>query len=262
MATRLAVVLSIGMTARSSKPTAPRKVDILDRSCRREVSSLQKVASRGCTQGERITQIACALVGRPYVSSPLIGGPTTLERLVVRLDGFDCVTFVETVLALARSRDEQQFLRELIHLRYRGARIGWRTRLHYFSEWMEANATRGAITQRTHGPGSRLIDKKLSIIPELGVRSLRLPVVPRRSLALARERIVVGSIIAFASLRTQLDFFHVGIILHGPPKTKGRHPQLLLCHAARSRGRVLIEPLDDFLGRNRMRGIAFAAPCP
>ena len=74
------------------------------------------------------------------------------------------------------------------------------------------------------------------------------------------ERIVDGTIVAFASTRRGLDFFHTGILSWKQGHSNKKKEDLLLFHAARSAGKVIVEPLIDFLRRNRMRGIAFAAP--
>ena len=73
----------------------------------------------------------------------------------MRLDGFDCVTFVETVLALgqtlvARDTTFGSFVGRLAALRYRGdAPPGYCARLHYFSDWMADNAEAGAVDALT-----------------------------------------------------------------------------------------------------------------
>ncbi len=196
---------------------------------------------------------AMGLLGRPYAADTLIGGPQERERLVVNLAGFDCVTLVEIVLALARSQSPTGFLRELRQTRYRDNRVAWTSRLHYFSDWMTSNQRRGAVQIRTRGKGSRLIDTRLDLIPGLPPRRASFHVVPKRRLPTAQARIDHGAIVAIASVRARLDFFHTGLLFDqadGPT----------LVHASRRAGEVIAEPLADFLQRNRTRGIAFASP--
>ena len=63
---------------------------------------------------QRIDFISAALRGTRYLGYTLIGGPRRPEKFVVRDDGFDCVTYCETVLAAAdcpqprRLRDRAQ----------------------------------------------------------------------------------------------------------------------------------------------------------
>jgi hypothetical protein len=212
-----------------------------------------------CTRLEQgLQEAAQALLGTPYVSDPLGGGPQLPERFSFRLDGFDCVTFVETCLALARSRRARDFEDDLRRLRYRNGRVSWPTRLHYFSDWLRANQARGAIRIRTAGVGSQAISTRLALVPSLPARKIRLLVVPKTELERAWRRIGPASIVAFASTRARLDFFHTGLLFGEP--SAGRVAGLRLCHASRQAGRVIQETLGDFLKRNRMRGIAFAAP--
>lgn len=199
----------------------------------------------------RMRRIAESWLGRPYVSDSLIGGPDRPEKLVVNLQAFDCVTFIECVLAKARSRSRKGFIEELKKIRYREGRVEWSARLHYFSDWMKSNQKRGVIKIRTRGPGSRSIETGLGVIEELPVRRVRFQVVPKQKIHLARRRISDGSIVAFASTRSRLDFFHTGLIFMGDG--------LVLYHASRKAKKVIAEPLEKYLKQNRMRGIAFAS---
>lgn len=95
------------------------------------------------SMSERIAYISHALLGAPYITDPLGGGPDEKERLTLREDGFDCVTFCETVLAAARSRTPDAFAFELRKLRYRDGKIDWFARNHYFVEWGINNIANG-----------------------------------------------------------------------------------------------------------------------
>jgi hypothetical protein len=217
-----------------------------------ELSRLIMVGEGAEDVGRKVQRFAEALIGRPYLSHPLIGGPDRPEELVTGLSGFDCVTFVETVLALAASDSPADFLRELVLLRYRGGAIAWEHRLHYFSDWLEENARRGVLAIDTRGPGSERIQARLALLDGLPPRLTELDVVPKQSVEGAISRIANGSIVAFASERDGLDYFHVGLVFVGD--------QLMMAHAAKSAGSVVREPLRAFLDRNQMRGISFARP--
>ena len=75
------------------------------------------------------------------------------EPLTLSLTRFDCVSLVESCLAVARiaRRDHvaepwAAFAREMERMRYRGgAREGYASRLHYFSEWLSDNEHRGLV---------------------------------------------------------------------------------------------------------------------
>jgi N-acetylmuramoyl-L-alanine amidase-like protein len=202
----------------------------------------------------RVQHFAEALRGKPYVSHPLIGSRDQAEALVTGVLGFDCVTFVETVLALARSESPAHFRQELVLLRYRGGAISWEERHHYFSDWLAENERRGVLEINTRGQGSERIESRLAVLEGLPPRDTAFEVVPTRSLERAIPRIANGSVVAFASEREGLDYFHVGLLFFEKPG------ELLLVHAAKSIGSVGKEPLAAFLERNQMRGISFARP--
>ena len=207
----------------------------------------------------RLRVAADVLRGRPYRALGLVGGADDKERLVVDLATFDCVTFVESALALASSTSRTGFVRELKRWRYRDAQVDWRARLHYFSDWMRAHQRRGAVRIQTRGEGSRVIHETLGLIKELRKRRVRIHVVPKRLVHRALPRISDGAVIAFASVRARLDFFHTGLVFHAREEVRSAD-DLMLYHASRTRRRVVREPLGVFLKRNRMRGIAFATP--
>lgn len=106
---------------------------------------------------------AVAAVGRSFVGAPYTPGtldPPGPEHLVVNLREFDCVTFVENVLALTafvrehgtsalddRPRAESTYRGYLAALRYRTpSKIEYESRIHYFSEWIGQNAARGHLS--------------------------------------------------------------------------------------------------------------------
>lgn len=136
--------------------------------------------------------------------------------------------------------------------------MDWRSRHHYFADWMRYNEKRGVIKIRTKGFGSRPIDANLSFIEKLPPRRTRFHVVPKKDISRALGRIANGTIVAFASVRAKLDFFHTGILFYEDPGNRS-FESLMLYQARKSAGKVIAQPLIDFLKANRMRGIAFAS---
>jgi N-acetylmuramoyl-L-alanine amidase-like protein len=208
----------------------------------------------------RMHLLADRFVGRPYIVNSLIGGPHKPEKFVVNLEAFDCVTLVESILALARSTSSTGFLKELKQIRYRQGLVDWTARLHYFSDWMKSNQRRRIIRIRTRGAGSHSSEKTLTALKGLPARKVRIQIVPKSKLARARRRISNGSIVAFGALRSGLDFFHTGLLFF-PKLSVGPLEEMVLYHASRDAKKVVAEPLYNFLQRNRMRGVAFAVPC-
>ncbi|MFN3657436.1 MAG: N-acetylmuramoyl-L-alanine amidase-like domain-containing protein [Pseudolabrys sp.] len=217
------------------------------------ITKLIGEASALPTVARRIDFISRALLGTPYRSYTLIGGPREAEQLVTRDDCFDCVTFCETVLAAARVFRPADYAAALRQIRYRDGAIDWRERNHYWSDWSEANVANG-VCRSVAVPGAVPLAKTLSYMPELGPREMALRAVPAGVLLAQAERLATGDIIGFLSQRPRLDYFHTGFIVVGENGT------LMLRHAAKSRGRVLDERLDRFVAKNGVRRVTLLRP--
>lgn len=203
--------------------------------------------------GERLARVSARLLESPYLGNPLGGGPETPETLVVRFDGFDCVTYVETVLALAASRAEGEFRDALREMRYRDGQVAWHRRNHYMVDWAKQNQRRGIVKDITTGPGTLARTRRLSLIKELRAKTATFRVFPKQRLARVRRLVETGDIALFASTRRNLDVFHMGFIVK-------RDGDLWLRHASRTTRRVIDQPLADFLRAHRMSGIILLRP--
>lgn len=118
--------------------------------------------------GDIIVRTGRRFVGNPYTPHTLeLGDP---ERLVINLRELDCVTYVESVLALARlirdgGGDFDAYARELRRIRYREGEIdGYPSRLHYFSEWIHDNAELGLVRDVTAELGGRVDDEPIDFM--------------------------------------------------------------------------------------------------
>ena len=185
--------------------------------------------------GEIVVTIGEWFVGSPYVPGSLEQpGP---EQLVINLRQFDCVTFVENMLAFARTvragrKDFASFRNEIQSFRYRDGKIsGYPSRLHYFSEWIADNEARGILTNVTPQLGVRdpepidfmtshrasyrqLADD--SVYARIAENEQRLSQVPRyfvpeREIAAKEGEVKNGDVIAAASSLKGLDVAHTGL---------------------------------------------------
>ncbi len=199
----------------------------------------------------RLERLSAALLGRPYQAHPLIGGPDRTERPVTTLAGFDCVTYVETVWALATCAGAEDYAATLMALRYEQGRVEWIARNHYTSDWIARNGARGALrpvlAERTVAePGPRRLDCLADYPPH--EREMRYLPVERVGELPAAVR--SGDLVGFVSTRPGLDTYHVGLLVRGEV--------VRVRHAARSAGVVTDEPLAAFLARNETPGLLLA----
>ena len=202
---------------------------------------------------QRIDFISRALLGTTYRGYTLIGGPRLPEKFVVRDDAFDCVTFCETVLAAAMSRDVDGFAPALRAIRYHDGIVAWRERNHYFFEWGEHNIENN-MCRVVSLDGAVEIDKTVYWHKALGRRRFAMRVIPRAVFMDNKASLRTGDIVGFVTQRPNLDYFHIGFVAFGDGG------EFLLRHAAKSRDRVLDERMEKFVAVNRVRYVTLLRP--
>ena len=96
--------------------------------------------SRNWPLGLRIKRISEPMLGKPYVRQPEGEGVGLDPDPVVRYDRYDCLTFVEDVLALALSSDSGSAAMIRDHLRYRNGERRYQHRNHFMMpQWIHYN---------------------------------------------------------------------------------------------------------------------------
>jgi hypothetical protein len=205
------------------------------------------------TVSQRIDFISGALRGTRYRGYTLIGGPRRPEQFVLRADGFDCVTFCETVLAAAIARDTAEFETVLRKIRYHNGIVNWFERNHYFFEWSQHNVE-NKICRAIVMDGAVAIEKAVYWHRELGKRRFAMQGIPRATFLANKAMLASGDIVGFVTQRPNLDYFHIGFIAFG------RDGELLVRHASQSRRRVLDERMDRFVAQNRVRYVTLLRP--
>jgi hypothetical protein len=215
-----------------------------------------------------------------------VPAPTTPEKLRVELSRFECVTFIESSLAVARCGFRKEptascFEREVVASRYRGGALGdYASRLHYFDDWIDDNEARKRLENMTPALGgepltrsyfhisSRVLprsdvskDALAALTREVAATESRLSRTPH--LVLSREkapavldRLEDGDLVAFVRERSGLLIHHAGFIYRA-----GGKPRLL--HASSYHGRVVLTREDVasyLLRRPERRGLVVARP--
>ncbi|NLG63330.1 MAG: DUF1460 domain-containing protein [Candidatus Cloacimonetes bacterium] len=188
--------------------------------------------------GELIAAIGQRFVGAPYTPG-LLEVPET-EQLVVNLREFDCVTYVEHMLSMARAIAAGEptygrFKDELRRIRYRdGELTGYPSRLHYFSEWISNNDDKGVVENITQALGgvrdttgidfmSRHTESYRQLADSVNLQAIRekeaelssFPryMIPENRIADVADQIRNGDVIAATSTVPGLDIAHTGLAL-------------------------------------------------
>ena len=180
------------------------------------------------------------LINTPYVAHTLEGDT---EMLTINIDELDCTTFVETLYALTRTTLSQRatwrdYANNLESVRYRnGVMSDYSSRLHYISDWIINNSTRGNIKDITPDfKDCRYMVKTIDFMSshrdlypslkddviyekmrnyEIGYRSHRFPYIRKTSVNSkdSRKTFRSGDIIGMVTNIDGLDISHLGVVL-------------------------------------------------
>lgn len=216
----------------------------------------KKISSRSLDQ--LVLEIGEFFLGTPYVNGTLEAEKA--EHLIVNLREFDCVTFIENIVALvwflkSGEKSFKMFLSFLQKIRYRKGRLqGYGSRLHYFSDWIRDNQKKGMVRDVTAEIGGRPFKKIINVMtthPELypalknvanlkSMKSIERSIsrrsmfyIPKKALKRLEGRIRNGDLIAVTTNVKGLDIQHVGLA----KRVKNR---IHLLHASRTEGRVIL----------------------
>ena len=110
------------------------------------------LGNNSTTMAERLDEISAGFLGVPYVLGALGEGPEgRFDRSpLYRTDGFDCETFVDTVLALAFGQNRASFQQCIKNIRYHQGKVDFLTRNHFMSlDWDGHNQQQGYIKDIT-----------------------------------------------------------------------------------------------------------------
>ena len=216
------------------------KTDYLPDDSTKVVSLLKKAATQK-NIGNKMLYFARQLAGVPYVGKTL--EKNKQEQLVVNLRQLDCTTFVETVLALTRSLEQNKltfaaFCYNLRMIRYSEGIVSYPTRQHYFTYWIQENEKKGIVKDiqlpnppftavqkvntdymTTHVDLYPMLVQNKALISnirgmETSINGMKCRYIPKNSLndsKLLRQTIQNGDIIAIITSIKGLDTSHIGI---------------------------------------------------
>ncbi len=243
--------------------------------------------------GRSAVRVGEQAAGTPYVPGTLDAylrahrDPAGPEPLSLSLTRFDCVTLVESCLAVARVARAAatpawpDFGRAIERMRYRGGeRRGYGSRLHYFSEWISDGARRGLVQDlgaelggvedrrplrfMTAHHASYPAFADAAVYHQLQAIERGLDQHPRRVVPAARipevaGRIETGDVLAFATAIPGLDVTHAALAYRDAAGV------LRVLHAPLSGGVVEISrhTLPEYVGAiRRATGLLVARPLP
>ena len=249
---------------------------------------LKRTGSRGQFQLRMgltrfLGRVAAARLDTPYGYGSEIRGSETLS---VELRRFECVSFLESSLAVARcawrgESTQECFVWEVMGFRYRsGLMANYASRLHYFADWLEDNGGRWRLNDITGELGGQPVTTRLllsntthfelavfvssgerramaAIESDLSSRSHY--VLGRNDVRAAVNELQDGDLIAIVGNKPGRLITHAGLIVRG----EGDGARLL--HASSYHRRVVVtrEDVADYVTRRPERTrVIVARPLP
>ena len=232
--------------------------------------------------GEVVAEIGKSFIGTQYVAHTL--EQSGEEHLVVNLQGFDCVSFYENSLCLARCIKKKTttfgaFKEQLQWIRYRSGVIdGYPSRLHYTSDYFYDNVQKGVVRDMTKELGGVPFTKNVSFMsthpdayPKLkenpgfveiirqqeeAINARDTLYIPKDKVAGVLDKINSGDILGTTTSKEGLDTSHTGIALW-------QDGQVHFMHAPLAGGAVVISEgnLAQYLmGNASQTGIMIVRP--
>jgi hypothetical protein len=234
--------------------------------------------------GKIIEKVGLSFLGTEYVAGTLDGDIYT-EKLVIKISGLDCVTFVENTLAISRVIQTgipslESFKDELQTIRYRDGKLeGYTSRLHYFSDWIYDNEKKGIVQDITKKIGGVPYKKKVNFMSshsdsykqlltddgesqaiiksiEKKINGRKMYYIPKNEVDTYYDDLQTGDIIATTTKIDGLDVTHTGYIYKKNGKT-------YFLHASLSAMEVIVskEELKGYLNSDKKKtGIIVARP--
>ncbi|MBI4700027.1 MAG: DUF1460 domain-containing protein [Deltaproteobacteria bacterium] len=217
----------------------------------------------------RLETVSALFLGAPHRLSPLGEGPGSVPDPDPLFDftRFDCLTYVEEVMALGWYGDLATATRELQRIRYTGGQVRYGARKHIMmAQWIPQNVAAGFVRDITRevgesatvvarlqvrseqferGPGTKL----LLAAADRPVGSYELPIVPIALAAGLADRVPHGTIVTSirrADPRLPYRAGHVGLVLVLGGERRVRH-------ATAARGRVVEQSFASFVAWQRRK---------
>lgn len=196
----------------------------------RSLNGVIRAASQIPDPGERIGYISAHFLGTRYEPDTLVGGKDIKETLVVNLEGMDCFTYLDYVEAMRLSSSLGEFGGNIKTVRYRGGKVDYKSRKHFFTQWKSGSPEN--IRDITRDVGSALTASKNLNLKEDG--SLYLPAIPvkRQLVSYIPGAVIDDAVIAklktgdYIGVYTEtegLGVSHTGIFIRKGGKTYFRH---------------------------------------
>jgi len=230
-------------------PTVHAEKIVLAGWTEQSIESLVKQAGLKDGSGAKIEFLSKSFLETPYAPDTLGGKDTEKEQLTIDLSGVDCFTYIDYVESLRRSENFGEFNEKLVEIRYKGGKVLWEKRRHFFSDWISGNDKNARdVTRQIGGSAAVTQTKELNRkadgslwLPGLTVIKRDIIYIPSHKInPQILKNIKTGDYIGVYSDKDGLDVSHTGIAVR---KDTG----IYLRHASSMHKKVLDEELKAYM---------------
>ncbi|MBI4824776.1 MAG: DUF1460 domain-containing protein [Nitrospirae bacterium] len=197
-----------------------------------KLDRILKKASKIKTAARTIDFLSERFIGVNYKESTLIGDKNTKEVLVINLNGVDCFTFIDYIEAMRISGSFSEFQENLRRIRYKSGRVSFKSRNHFFTDWIESNQE--FVSDVTEKIGGRYTVKSQKVLNTkndgtyflLGIKPKNrvIKYIPSERIdSKVIARLKTGDYVGIYCNEKGLDVSHVGIIIKAKAKVYLRH---------------------------------------
>ena len=170
------------------------------------------------------------------------------EQLIVNLEFVDCFTYLDYVEAIRLSHSFDDFIENLVQVRYKGGVIAYEKRRHFFTDWIDSGRVED-VTAQIGGLSTREIMKTLNVKSDGSRSSSRYSDgyttlesgTPRVDQA-AMHVLHTGDYLGIYEETEGLDVSHVGLVVKDEVRMT-----ILLRHASSAMGKVVDQDLYEYL---------------
>ena len=173
------------------------------------------------SQNEKISLISAKFLGTPYQKNMLNGSDTIPENLIVDFRGLDCITYLDYVIALHISHSKNDFLHNMIKIRYINSDIHFYSRRHFFTDWANreyriAEDITAQLSAKTLKSVKSLNQKNKTqkYLPEIPIISRSITYIPSSAIDHTLiSTLKSGDLIGIYTPLPGLDVSHVGFVI-------------------------------------------------
>lgn len=240
-------------TPETPKPSLPKPFEQWGDWDRQTLEDVIREAAGITPASNRAIFLAKSFIGTP--SKDRVFSQTDPEEFMVDFEGMNCLSFVESVLALANAHHYEEFLEMLQRIRYYNGEISYANRNHYMTaDWVPHNER--FAEDVTRQIGGDLVQTAFKRLPEMTPGRTRsgnfietaIPYIPAAHVVEVESGIQDGDILLFTSRLHDLDVKHVGFAIWRSGRVHVLH--------AKSKQSVQIsrEPLTEYILLGGTRG--------